>query len=114
MSKLKLEDFFRVQTTEDDRGSTGGTVGFFTNSTDAKRAAQGQGYYGGEGRISPVKLTKIGDRYYLLDSSLPNGIGADEINIDLIADRQGKRAAAEEKAKELFTEEERKRLGLKF
>lgn len=109
----KLINAWRAVGTDDDRGSAGATVGFYTYETSAESAAKGYGYYGGNGRAVPVRLLVVEDRFYVLDRAYPEGLSMADMNKDLIDDRRNARAAAKAKLEATLTPEEIKLLGIK-
>ncbi len=50
---------FRVNISEGEQGLTGRVVGYFTDINQADMAAKGQGWYGGNGHVTPVTIIQI-------------------------------------------------------
>ncbi len=109
---VRIFKAYRVRETTDDRGGLGAHIGFFLTKAQADKVSRGQGWYGGDARVSECQLLEKDDRLYLLDASFPSGIAKEFLNVDVVAHKKGALAAAKAKAKELLTDEERKLLGV--
>ncbi|RYD52521.1 MAG: hypothetical protein EOP83_23145 [Verrucomicrobiaceae bacterium] len=92
-----------------ERGERGAMIGIYEQQGDAKAAADGKGWYGGMGDVSPVMtLTLPSGQTYLLQSSTPV-----EINVNLIQREKEIREQARQKLAALgLTAQERALLGI--
>lgn len=73
MSSLRnnIVKAFAVYTTNDEWGRIGSLVGIYRNFPDAKVGAQGQGWYGSEGRIMEKTVLEDGYDLYVLETEKP-------------------------------------------
>lgn len=101
-------------TTADDRGSLGGVIGYFKTAGAASYAAQGRGYYAGDGRVVTRSAIAVDGRFYVLAEGSDEGYALAELDIDLISRREDAVEAAKRKAMAALSAEERKAIGLEF
>ncbi len=96
----------------DDVGRVNSTIGFYENSADAKRAADGTGWYGGDARITPRKTIRLANgESFVLDASFAEPV---TLNTNLISEAKRVLEEAQRAALTNLTEDQRKLLGLKF
>lgn len=91
-----------VWTTRDEYGNVGRLVGYHQNKHDAILAAQGQGWYGGEGKVLEQQFIRIRHTTELFALSHP-----DPVLFEASVAIKKARALAK------LTDEEKKILGLK-
>lgn len=94
--------------TNDDRGTLGGVIGFYSSPGNAKMAAAGKGYYGSDGRIrerQALRIKQTGEMF-LLDEY-------HDFPIDIDGNLAEKRKAAVKAALDKLTDTDIELLGLK-
>lgn len=109
----RVFDAFMVQQTIDERGATGPTVGYFVDEGRAVEAAKGQGWYGGAGSVSPVKMVEVHDQCYPVMRGHEKGVPREFLNSDLITQRKNLRREAYDKVRAMLTVHEIALLGIK-
>lgn len=109
----RVFDAFLVQQTTDERGSTGATVGYFTLEANADEAAKGQGWFGGQGSVSPVLMVEVDDQCFPVMRGHENGVRREFLNANLIERARDVRRDAWDKVGAVLSAEEIKLLGLK-
>lgn len=92
--------------TNDERGSHGALIGVFTSKGTAERAANGRGWYGGQGSVQERKGLNTSSGVFLLDRHHTWPIALD---VDLIKFKNEKIEAAKAK----LSAEEKELLGIK-
>ena len=99
---------YAVHETNDDRGSLGGCLGFFTSQSTAKLASVGHGYYGGDGRVverEAIRIKQTGE-CFLMSGNYPGPIDVDQ-NLEKAKKEAVKRALSK------LTDNDIEALGLK-
>lgn len=104
---MKRVTIFGVWTTVDQYGYSGSVVGYFRTRAEAKAAATGQGWHGGEGRVEPIPALEDGDKdVWLLRQTEP--VPGPKLDMDWLLARTRIR----DKALKKLTPEEIRALGI--
>ena len=103
----KIITVHTVHETVDEYGRNGALVGIFHHESEARAAAKGKGWYGGEGSVEQRLAIETAEGAYLLDRS-STGMPA-TMDTDLVKLRRDQIAAAKAK----LTPEELRLLGVK-
>lgn len=101
---VKFITVYSAYETTDEMGRTGGCIGHFSDPSSANIAAQGKGWYGGEGKVLTHSAVCIDGEVYLLKSNEP-------VDLDGKKEQVRKQLAAQALAK--LSDVEKEALGLK-
>ena len=108
-----LTQVYRAQITTDERGGLGATLGYFRAEAAAQSAARGQGWYGGDGRVTRCCIITADGHFYPIERGMEKGVPVDLLDKNIPEEAKRRSVEAWSKIAAVLDPVEIELLGLK-